>query len=111
MRRLFNSVAVAMLFGILAPQFAFAGDPDGSGKGITTLGKPSEKYDRKLEAAAIERAANNIGELRGSLHGFEGEFIVETDDLENGASKSLGFPTIRETLPARSIQAGAVPLV
>lgn len=53
-------------------------------------------YDRKIEAAAIMRAARKIGDLRGSLEGVEEGYIVKSDDLDKERTSSLGFPVIRE---------------
>ena len=70
-----------------------------------------KSYDRKIEKAAIRRAAEKIGDLRGSLEGFQDGFIVLENELDGPKSSSLGFPIIREIAVDRDLTTGTVPLL
>lgn len=79
---------------------------------ITVHSGPKKKFDRKIEAAAIAKAAERIGELRGSVSGDAIGEIIRESDLDGSRSSGLGFPIIEET--GRLISTapeGAVPLV
>lgn len=69
------------------------------------------KYDKKLEAAMIRKAAENIGNLRGSVDGIDNGYIIDGAELKIEKSSWLGFPVIEETIPGRAVAAGSVPLV
>ena len=71
--------------------------------------EPAErKYDRKIEAAAIEKAAQKIGELRGSVTGDLISEIISEEDL-NGAQ--MGFPIIEKQRRQQRKLGNAVPMV
>lgn len=59
-------------------------------------GDAKPKYDKKIQAAAIERAISKIGDLRGSLKGFNNSYLVTEKDLKAIKSSSLGFPRIQD---------------
>jgi len=67
-------------------------------------------YDRRIEQAAIRRAAQKIGELRGSLDGMDDAYIVLENELNTDQSSHLGFPIIVEPAPDRNITTGSVPI-
>ncbi|WP_075995754.1 hypothetical protein [Salaquimonas pukyongi] len=69
------------------------------------------KYDKKLEAAMIRKAAEKIGDLRGSVEGLNSGYIIDGAALESDQSSRLGFPVIQETIPGTGVAAGAQPLV
>lgn len=68
-------------------------------------------HDRTIEAAAIRKAAEKIGELRGSIDGNAERHLLQIKDLKVDRSSRLGFPVIEEKLPARNAPEGSVPLV
>jgi len=69
------------------------------------------KYDKKLEAAMIRKAAEKIGDLRGSVDGLDEDYIIDNAELEAEKSSWLGFPVIEETIPARAATENSIPLV
>lgn len=69
------------------------------------------KYDKKLEAAMIRKAAEKIGDLRGSVDGIDNGYIIDNAELKTEKSSWLGFPVIEETIPARAVAANSIPLV
>ncbi|MGB7286731.1 MAG: hypothetical protein WBC71_07360 [Salaquimonas sp.] len=70
-----------------------------------------KKYDRKIEAAAIEKAAEKIGDLRGSVSGDMIGKIISEADLSLNQSSRLGFPIILESSPENPDAIEAVPIV
>jgi hypothetical protein len=67
-------------------------------------------FDRSIEKAAIRRAAEKIGDLRGSLDGIRDTYIVLENELKGARSSRLGFPIIEENRPEDTITTGSVPL-
>ena len=66
-----------------------------------------KRYDSKIEAAAISRAAKKIGDLRGSILGGSLDDLMTKDALRSNQSSSLGFPIFSE--PSQNTD--SVPLV
>ena len=69
------------------------------------------KHDAKIEAAAIEKAAEKIGDLRGSLDGDMIGKIISEDDLKQQRSSRLGFPILLEPTSTDRVAANSVPIV
>ena len=69
------------------------------------------KHGRKIEAAAIEKVAAKIGDLRGSLEGDLIGKIISEDNLANNNSSQLGFPIIQERSMVQPTDSDAVPIV
>ena len=60
-------------------------------------GEAAKRYDRKIEQAAIQRAASKIGDIRGSIEGHGDSHFIAEDDLRDRRSQRLGFPIIQES--------------
>lgn len=73
--------------------------------------EPKPRHDRKIEAAAIEKVAAKIGELRGSLEGELIDKIISEDNLAGDRSSQLGFPIIEERSMVQPDMTDAVPIV
>lgn len=69
------------------------------------------RHDRKVEAAAIEKVAAKIGDLRGSLEGDLIGNIISEDNLANENSGQLGFPIIQERSMVQPTDSDAIPIV
>ena len=111
MRPKLFAVFAAGLAGMLLAAPAFAGGQfEASSIQYYGDAKPG-KYDKKLEAAMIRKAAENIGDLRGSVEGLDNGDIIDDAELKSEKSSQLGFPVIEETIRGRSVAAGSVPLV
>lgn len=110
MKNIFTITAMGLVASIALSTAATASDTRESSIQYYGDAQPG-KYDKKLEAAAIKRAGEKVGDLRGSLEGIDSTFIVKPTDLKADQSSHLGFPVIRETLPARPVDDGAVPIV
>ena len=67
-------------------------------------------FDAKIEAAAIEKAASKIGELRGSIDGSHDGYLITLDDLDKKRTSALGFPILREQPVQRKVS-DSVPIV
>lgn len=88
--------AIAMVPVLLCawalPLMADAGDlPD-------VQGQPDgeRQYDRKIEQAAIRRAATKMGELRGTIEGVNHRHLIAVEDLSRNQTRWLGFPVLEE---------------
>jgi len=68
----------------------------------------AKKYDANIEAAAIKRAAGKIGDLRGSVEGFDGRFLIDVQTFGQDQSSHLGFPVINDSTDEDFITAGAI---
>ena len=110
MKKLFAKTA---MLGIAAVAMIIAVTPANAEKAGSSIeyhgGKKS--HDRKIEKAAIRRAAEKIGDLRGSLEGFKDGYIVLETELDGPQSGRLGFPIIREERADRDIITGSVPIL
>lgn len=75
-------------------------------------GTSGEKFDRNIEAAAIRKAAEKIGDLRGTIEGLDATPIITIQDLGRDQSSHLGLPVIDLEGPAHRVVApGSIPLV
>ena len=111
MRPKLFAVFAAGLAGMLLAAPAFAGGQfEASSIQYYGDAKPG-KYDKKLEAAMIRKAAEKIGDLRGSVDGLDEDYIIDNAELEAEKSSWLGFPVIEETIPARAATENSIPLV
>ena len=100
-------VALALACGLTTGGPAFAQQAESS----IIVQQPVRSHDRNIEAAAIEKAAAKIGELRGSLEDdFIGQIIRE-EDLARDHSNLLGFPVIREKSVSRAGNSEMVPII
>ena len=99
-----------LLFAAPATAQTMTGADEGSSIQYYGDAKPG-KYDKKLEAAMIRKAAEKIGDLRGSVDGLDEDYIIDNAELEAEKSSWLGFPVIEETIPARAATENSIPLV
>ena len=99
-----------LLFAAPATAQTMTGADEGSSIQYYGDAKPG-KYDKKLEAAMIRKAAEKIGDLRGSVEGLDNDDIIDGAALKSEKSSWLGFPVVKETIPGRTVAAGSVPLV
>lgn len=67
-------------------------------------------YDKRIEQAAIKRAASKIGDLRGSIKNDDTVHILTEKDLLEQSSQ-LGFPIISTPQPDRSVTTGALRIM
>ena len=100
----------SLIFSTLGtPAFA-----DLKSSGSFVFQENKKQYDTKIEAAAIKRAAEKIGELRGSVQGNKEAFFIDERSLDGGKTSRLGFPIIEEARPdALTItgSTGSVPII
>ena len=109
MKKTLKPVAFAVAFtcGLTAVGMAFAQQ----GESSIIIQQPVRTHDKSIEAAAIEKVAAKIGELRGSLEDdFIGQIIRE-EDLTRDHSNLLGFPVIREKSVSSAGNGAAVPII
>lgn len=102
-----TTIAFAVALAVFAMQ-----TPAMAQGSIVYFGPSGEKYDRTIEAAAIKRAAEKIGDLRGSIQGSDTSIIIDEEDLKKGQSSRLGFPVPSFEDPGyRTVRPGTVPIV
>jgi len=103
---------IAMAMAATAGLLAFSAPAHADAKtGSFEYHGGKQKFDRKIEAAAIRRAAEKIGDLRGSLEGNRDAYIVDPEELGREQSSHLGFPIMQiENRDFDSIT-GSVPII
>jgi hypothetical protein len=77
------------------------------GSSIQVYNSP-KTHDAKIEAAAIQKVAGKIGDLRGSLEGMESRFLTNEETLKQDHSSHLGFPVIQDQQNEDMITTGSV---
>lgn len=99
----------------IAAGFLLSAGPAAAEKSAKRTYEPSiqyygtaKKYDAKIAAAAIEIVAGKIGDLRGSLEGFEDRFLIDEKSYGKDQSSHLGFPVMKQRLTNDPMQTGSL---
>lgn len=101
--KLINRMVLTSAAVLLSSNIAFAESS------ITYYGN-SNGFDKKIAAAALKKAAEKIGDLRGSIEGLDENFIATNKELTNSRQTALGFPRLQETTMAKP-QEETIPMV
>lgn len=109
MKKIFNRMAVLAVAGAALVAMTATVQADTHSSIEYHGGKAA--YDKRIEQAAIERAASKMGELRGSIKDDDGTVhILTEEDLVSQASQ-LGFPILGVPKPGREVVTGAVRIM